>query len=170
MNLWTTLQDALLLLLGAMLLGALFERFKQNAVLGYLLAGALLGPHAFDLLPNRDAILSIAELGVTLLLFAIGMEFSWRKLRRIGSIALGGGTLQVLVTMGAAAWVGREFAHRDAQRLQGELCPLSQASAREVGRTMKKHCTAIIRTSKRRTRPASFVYHCLQTCPSRRCQ
>jgi len=93
MNEWTILQDSLLLLLGAMLLGALFERFKQNAVLGYLLAGALLGPHAFDVLPNRDAILSIAELGVTLLLFAIGMEFSWRKLRHIGSIALGGGTL-----------------------------------------------------------------------------
>jgi CPA2 family monovalent cation:H+ antiporter-2 len=109
MNEWTILQDALLLLLGAMLLGALFERFKQNAVLGYLLAGALLGPHAFNALPNRDAILSIAELGVTLLLFAIGMEFSWRKLRRIGSIALGGGTLQVLVTMGAAAWVGGRF-------------------------------------------------------------
>jgi len=63
MNEWTILQDALLLLLGAMLLGALFERFKQNAVLGYLLAGALLGPHAFNALPNRDAILSIAELG-----------------------------------------------------------------------------------------------------------
>ncbi len=109
MNEWTILQDALLLLLGALLLGALFERFKQNAVLGYLLAGALLGPHAFNVLTNRDAILSIAELGVTLLLFAIGMEFSWRKLRRIGSIALGGGTLQVLVTMGAATWIGREL-------------------------------------------------------------
>jgi len=109
MNAWTILQDSLFLLLGATLLGALFERFKQNAVLGYLLAGALLGPHAFDVLPNRDAILSIAELGVTLLLFAIGMEFSWRKLRRIGSIALGGGTLQVLVTMGAATWLGREL-------------------------------------------------------------
>ena len=61
MNAWTILQDSLFLLLGATLLGALFERFKQNAVLGYLLAGALLGPHAFDVLPNRDAILSIAE-------------------------------------------------------------------------------------------------------------
>ena len=109
MNAWTILQDSLFLLLGAMLLGSLFERFKQNAVLGYLLAGALLGPHAFDVLPNRDVILSIAELGVTLLLFAIGMEFSWRKLQRIGSIALGGGTLQVLVTMGAATWLGREL-------------------------------------------------------------
>lgn len=109
MNEWAILQDALFLLLGAMLLGALFERFKQNAMLGYLLARTLLGAHALDALPNRDAILSVAELGVALLLFAIGMEFSWHKLRRIGSIALGGGTLQVLLTMGAAAWVGREL-------------------------------------------------------------
>lgn len=75
MNEWAILQDALFLLLGAMLLGALFERFKQNAMLGYLLARTLLGAHALDALPNRDAILSVAELGVALLLFAIGMEF-----------------------------------------------------------------------------------------------
>ncbi len=50
MNAWTILQDSLFLLLGAILLGALFERFERNAVLG---------PHAFDALPNRDAILSI---------------------------------------------------------------------------------------------------------------
>jgi len=131
MNEWTILQDSLLLLLGAMLLGALFERFKQNAVLGYLLAGALLGPHAFDVLPNRDAILSIAELGVTLLLFAIGMEFSWRKLRHIGSIALGGGTLQVLLTMGAATWIGREFG-------------LDMRQAIAVGATMALSSTALV--------------------------
>jgi CPA2 family monovalent cation:H+ antiporter-2 len=130
-NAWTILQDALFLLLGAMLLGALFERFKQNAVLGYLLAGALLGPNAFDVLPNRDTILSIAELGVTLLLFAIGMEFSWRKLRRIGSIALGGGTLQVLVTMGAAAWVGRGFG-------------LDRGQAIAVGAMMALSSTALV--------------------------
>ena len=103
---WTILQGALILLLGAMLLGALFDRLKQDAVLGYLLAGALLGPHAFDVIPNRDAILGIAELGVALLLFSIGMEFSWSRLRRIGPIALGGGTLQVLVTTGIGTAIG----------------------------------------------------------------
>ena len=129
MNEWTILQDALFLLLGAMLLGALFERFKQNAVLGYLLSGALLGPHAFDVLPNRDAILSIAELGVTLLLFTIGMEFSWSKLRRIGSIALGGGTFQVLVTMGAGAWLGRAFGLDKGQAIAvGAMVALSSTA------------------------------------------
>ncbi len=131
MNAWIILQDTLFLLLGAILLGALFERFKQNAVLGYLLAGALLGPNAFDVLSNRDAILSIAELGVTLLLFAIGMEFSWRKLRRIGSVALGGGTLQVLVTMGVAAWLGRQLG-------------LDRGQAIAVGAMMALSSTALV--------------------------
>ncbi len=105
MDLWTALLDVLILLLAAMLLGGLCERFKQSAVLGYLLAGTLVGPNALDLLPGHQAIASIAELGVALLLFTIALEFSWSRLRRIGPIALGGGTLQVLLTGSIAAGV-----------------------------------------------------------------
>jgi len=98
MDLWTALLDILILLLTAMVLGALCERLKQSAILGYLLAGTLLGPNALDWMPNNLAVATIAELGVALLLFTIGLEFSWRRLRNIGPIALGGGTLQVLLT------------------------------------------------------------------------
>ena len=97
-DLWTALLDVLILLLTAMLLGALCERLKQSAILGYLLAGTLLGPNALDLMPNHKAVATIAELGVALLLFTIGLEFSWRRLRTVGPIALGGGTVQVLLT------------------------------------------------------------------------
>jgi CPA2 family monovalent cation:H+ antiporter-2 len=99
MILWTSLLNVLILLVAAMLLGGIFERLKQHAVLGYLLAGALIGPHVLDLMPNHEAIASIAELGVALLLFMIGLEFSWRRLRSLGGIALGGGTLQVAATI-----------------------------------------------------------------------
>ena len=105
MNLWTALLDVLILLLAAMLLGSLCERLKQSALLGYLLAGTLLGPNALDWMPNHTAVATIAELGVTLLLFTIGLEFSWRRLRSIGPIALGGGTAQVLLTGGLTAGV-----------------------------------------------------------------
>ncbi|MFH1746354.1 MAG: cation:proton antiporter [Planctomycetota bacterium] len=105
MDLWTALLDVLILLLAALLLGALCERLKQSALLGYLLAGTLLGPNALDWMPNHKAVATIAELGVALLLFTIGLEFSWRRLRTIGSIAIGGGTLQVLVTGALAAGV-----------------------------------------------------------------
>ncbi len=105
MDVWTALLDVLILLLTAMLLGALCERLRQSAILGYLLAGTLLGPNALDLMPNHQAVTAIAELGVALLLFAIGLEFSWRRLSGIGPIAVGGGTLQVLLTGGLTAAV-----------------------------------------------------------------
>lgn len=98
MELWTAILDVLILLLAAMVLGLLCERLKQSAILGYLLAGTLLGPNALNFMPNHRAVASIAELGVALLLFSIGLEFSWRRLRSIGAIALAGGTLQVLIT------------------------------------------------------------------------
>ena len=55
MNVWTALLDVLIILAAALVLGGVFERFKQNAILGYLLAGTLVGPHALDLIPNHDA-------------------------------------------------------------------------------------------------------------------
>ncbi|MCP4711659.1 MAG: cation:proton antiporter, partial [Planctomycetes bacterium] len=105
MDLWTVLLDILILLLAALVLGALCERLKQSAILGYLLAGTLLGPNALGWMPNNLAVSTIAELGVALLLFTIGLEFSWRRLRNIGPIALGGGTLQVLLTGALSAAV-----------------------------------------------------------------
>ena len=99
MNVWTVSLDILILLSAAAVLGGLFERFRQSAILGYLLAGVLAGPHALDLMPDRAAIASIAELGVALLLFMIGLEFSWRRLKNMGATAIGGGAVQVTSTL-----------------------------------------------------------------------
>lgn len=110
MGLWPALLDLLILLAAAIALGGLAERLKQSPLFGYLLAGTLLGPNALNLLPSHEAVGAIAELGVALLLFTIGLEFSWRRLRSIGPVALGGGTLQVvltaLVTVGVCLAVG----------------------------------------------------------------
>lgn len=106
MELWNALLDILILLVAAIVLGGLCERFRQSPILGYLLAGTLLGPNALDLLPSHTAVATIAELGVALLLFTIGIEFSWRRLKAIGVVAGAGGTLQVLVTTALAAVVG----------------------------------------------------------------
>ena len=105
MDLWTALLDILVLLLAALVLGAACERLKQSALLGYLLAGMLVGPNALNWMSNHQAVSAIAELGVALLLFTIGLEFSWRRLRTIGPIAIGGGTLQVIVTIALTAGV-----------------------------------------------------------------
>jgi CPA2 family monovalent cation:H+ antiporter-2 len=72
---------------------------------GYVLAGVLLGPNALHMINNHKEIEALAELGVALLLFAIGLEFSWQRMRRLARIAFGGGALQVLLTAALAAGV-----------------------------------------------------------------
>ena len=124
MEIWKLIGEILLLLLGAFLLGALAQRLKQSAIIGYLLAGIVLGPLLF----NRQAVMSVAELGVALLLFSIGLEFSLGRLKRMGSIALVGGSLQVLLTMGLFAGLFILF-HPPASALAiGALVALSSTA------------------------------------------
>lgn len=98
MDTWALLLDLLILLTGAMLMGSLFERLGQSALMGYLLAGALVGPGGFHIITREDMVHEMAELGVALLLFTIGLEFSWKKLKSLGAVALIGGGAQVVVT------------------------------------------------------------------------
>lgn len=99
MELWDVLFDILVLLGGALVLGILCERLKQSPILGYLAAGTLLGPNALQIVSTAEEVTQLAELGVALLLFTIGLEFSWPRLKGLGAAALGGGSAQVLVTM-----------------------------------------------------------------------
>jgi CPA2 family monovalent cation:H+ antiporter-2 len=100
---WTVLVEVLILLLTALLLGTLAERYRQSAILGYLVAGTIVGPHALRFVRDTHRVDNIAELGIGLLLFSIGLEFSFRHLRRLGRVGLIGGALQVFVTMLAVA-------------------------------------------------------------------
>lgn len=100
---WESFAALILLLLAALLLGALFERFRQSAILGYLLAGVTLGPHALGLFEGGEEVEALAELGVALLLFSIGLEFSIGRLVALGRPVAVGGALQVVLTLGAAA-------------------------------------------------------------------
>ena len=100
---WQIVSDVLILLVAALLLGTLAEQLRQSDILGYLLAGTIVGPHVLGLVGESAEVEVIAELGVALLLFTIGLEFSVRRLRRLGAVALIGGSLQVVVTMLAAA-------------------------------------------------------------------
>jgi K+:H+ antiporter len=109
MDLWNVLFDILILLLTALVLGVLCERLRQSAILGYLAAGTLLGPNAFKVIASASEVSSLAELGVALLLFTIGLEFSWQRLRKLGAAALGGGAAQVIITMGLGAAIAYYF-------------------------------------------------------------
>lgn len=102
---WNFLLQLLLLLSGALFIGMLFERFRQSAILGYLIAGMALGPNGFGIVSSESGVPVIAELGVSLLLFAIGLEFSAKRLLRLGPVAGVGGLLQVGTTLLLAAGV-----------------------------------------------------------------
>jgi CPA2 family monovalent cation:H+ antiporter-2 len=80
--------------------GYLASRFKQPVLLGYLLGGILVGPAGLGVISLEGDIEVLAEIGVALLLFALGVEFSLKDLLRVRNVALGGGSLQILITMG----------------------------------------------------------------------
>lgn len=100
MDLWTILGDVVILLGGSLLVGGLFSRFGQSPIVGYLLAGMLLGgPGSIHAIRTQHEIEAIAELGVALLLFSLGLEFSIARLRKLGAKPLLGGVIQVSVTI-----------------------------------------------------------------------
>jgi CPA2 family monovalent cation:H+ antiporter-2 len=89
-----------LLLLGASVLAVvIFRRFNLPPVLGYLLVGSLIGPHALNLMQDITRVQAIAEFGVVFLMFSIGLEFSLPKLYAMKRIVFGLGLLQVALSM-----------------------------------------------------------------------
>ncbi|MET0226709.1 MAG: monovalent cation:proton antiporter-2 (CPA2) family protein [Dokdonella sp.] len=97
------LQYAVVLLLAAVIAVPLAKRWQLGAVLGYLGAGALIGPSGLRLIGNTEQISQISELGVVLMLFVIGMELSPQRLWVMRRNVFGIGSLQVIAT---AALIG----------------------------------------------------------------
>jgi CPA2 family monovalent cation:H+ antiporter-2 len=98
LGVWGVLCDILVLLAMALVLGTVAERLGQSVIVGYLIAGMLVGPNVLGWISTERELFNIAELGVALLLFAIGLEFSPRRLLSLGSIVLKTGPLQVVLT------------------------------------------------------------------------
>jgi CPA2 family monovalent cation:H+ antiporter-2 len=83
------IQDLGLILMAAAVVTLLFKKFKQPVVLGYLIAGVLVGPH-FDFFSSVKDTASVsiwAEIGVIFMLFGLGLEFSFKKLAKVGKSA-----------------------------------------------------------------------------------
>jgi CPA2 family monovalent cation:H+ antiporter-2 len=100
---FTVLQDLVLLLAASVLVIYVSHRIKLPPVVGFLLTGILIGPGGFSLIRDSEAIAVLAEIGVVMLLFMIGLEFTLDRLKRIQRNFWLGGGLQVLVTIAAAA-------------------------------------------------------------------
>ncbi|HVV96761.1 MAG TPA: monovalent cation:proton antiporter-2 (CPA2) family protein [Rhodanobacteraceae bacterium] len=92
------LQYAVVLLLAAVIAVPLAKRWQLGAVLGYLAAGALIGPSGIRLIGNTEEISQISELGVVLMLFVIGLELSPQRLWVMRRTVFGIGSLQLVLT------------------------------------------------------------------------
>ena len=99
MNTQSTLPIVLILLATAVVTVVVFRRVNMPAILGYLVVGALIGPHALGFVPNTPETRYLAEFGVVFLMFSIGLEFSLPQLTAMRRTVIGFGGLQVGVTM-----------------------------------------------------------------------
>lgn len=101
------LQSAVVFLLATVIMVPLAKRFRLGSVLGYLLAGILIGPQLLGLISDTQGVRVISEFGVVLMLFVIGLELSPQRLWVMRRSVFGNGLLQVLTAMlviGAAAY------------------------------------------------------------------
>ncbi|MGB0132652.1 monovalent cation:proton antiporter-2 (CPA2) family protein [Dokdonella sp.] len=103
------MQYALVLLLAAVIAVPLAKRSRLGAVLGYLVAGALIGPSAFNLVGNADEIAHISELGIVMMLFVIGLELSPQRLWVMRRHVFGYGSVQLIASAAAIGAVGLAF-------------------------------------------------------------
>lgn len=127
------LQHILILLTVATLAVALCRQLGLSPILGYLATGIVSGPHALGLLPDSPETRFLAELGMVLLLFTIGLEFSVSRLLAMRCLVFGLGGAQVVLTalvLGATLWLW--------------LDPLSVAGALALGIALALSSTAIV--------------------------
>jgi len=99
------LVDLLILFGVATLVSVVLYRMRQSTIVAYLLTGILVGPSVLGWVTGRGAIELMAEIGVVLLLFTIGIEFSLKKLIRMREVVLGAGGRQVGLTIAAVLGV-----------------------------------------------------------------
>ena len=105
------LQDLAIVMIVAGLVTIVFHRLKQPVVLGYILAGVIIGPHTppLPLIANDETIQTLSELGIIFLMFSLGLEFSLRKLKQVGATAFIGATMAILVMLCAGYSLGQAF-------------------------------------------------------------
>ncbi len=103
--------DLLIFLAAGVLIVPLFSALRISSVLAYLLAGLLVGRGGFALIPDAESAAGLAEMGIVFLLFTIGLELSFERLKRLATLVFGLGLIQVVLTAvlitGAALALGQ---------------------------------------------------------------
>jgi CPA2 family monovalent cation:H+ antiporter-2 len=105
----SVLGELLVIFALAVLVVLVLGRLRVPSIAGFIVAGMLLGPGALNLVPDPHQVESLAEVGVVLLLFGIGLELSFDRLKRLWRPVLIGGTLQMVGAIGATAALAVAF-------------------------------------------------------------
>ncbi|HON00018.1 MAG TPA: cation:proton antiporter, partial [Acidobacteriota bacterium] len=94
------LRDLIIVYAAGALVVYLFHKIGQSALVAFLITGLLVGPNMLGLVSDLEVVQILAELGVMLLLFSVGLEFSLRKLLQMRRVVFLTGPVQVLGTVG----------------------------------------------------------------------
>jgi len=105
------LHDLAVVMIVAGITTILFHRLKQPVALGYILAGFIIGPHTppFTLVHNEETVRALGDMGVVLLMFSLGLEFSLKKLTRVGMSAFVAALLEIILMIWFGYEIGRAF-------------------------------------------------------------
>ncbi len=145
------LQDLAVVMIVAGLVTLLFNQLKQPVVLGYIIAGVIIGPYSFPFprIHDEKTIHTLGELGVIFLMFSLGLEFSLRKLKKVGATALIAAALEILVMVFVGYELGQLFGWSKMNSLfLGAMLSISSTTIivkalGELGKT-KEHFSQLI--------------------------
>ena len=145
------LQDLAVVMIVAGLVTIICHRLKQPVVLGYIIAGVIIGPHTppFPFIKDEESIQTLAELGVVFLMFSLGLEFSLRKLHKVGFAALIAAALEILLMVWVGYEIGRAFGWKAMDCIfLGAMLSISSTTIivkalGELGRTKEKFAELI---------------------------
>ncbi|XP_071934243.1 K(+) efflux antiporter 5-like isoform X2 [Coffea arabica] len=114
------ISDLVVVVVSAAIGGIIFSCLGQPVIVGYLLAGSLIGPGGLQFISEMVQVETFAQFGVVFLLFALGLEFSLTKLKVVGPVAVFGGLLQIVILMflcGSTAMVVKFLVERNSNNL-----------------------------------------------------
>jgi CPA2 family monovalent cation:H+ antiporter-2 len=103
------LNDLLILLFASVIVVIIFRQIGLSPALGYLIAGAIIGPFGLQFVETAQSTKSIAELGIVFMLFAIGLELTFARLATIRKYVFGFGSAQIIVTAGLITFIANYF-------------------------------------------------------------
>src|SRR5579884_3378088 len=121
------LTDIALALFFAVAAGAIAARFGINRIVGYIIAGILVGPFTPGVVVRTETVENLAELGLIFLLFSLGLSFSFKEIRAAGMISTAG-NIVVMALLGAASAVAARLAHLPHPYIVGLATVLSSTA------------------------------------------